>query len=95
MQAICEQKPDCKDYKPLSIYGQTKLDGELAVAMGHAENDAEHLTVTSVSTEEYGISKAKRPFNSRLDESKLAENGFDTLPMWQDLLARYLKEIEF
>ncbi len=25
-------KPDCKDYKPLNVYGQTKLDGELAVS---------------------------------------------------------------
>ena len=25
-------QPDCKDYKPLNVYGQTKLEGELAVA---------------------------------------------------------------
>ena len=25
-------EPDCKDYAPLCVYGQTKLDGELAVA---------------------------------------------------------------
>ena len=25
-------KPDCKDYKPLNVYGQTKLEGEFAVA---------------------------------------------------------------
>ena len=24
--------PDCKDYKPLNVYGQSKLDGELAVS---------------------------------------------------------------
>ena len=46
-------------------------------------------------TAEYGISKAARPFNSRLDKSKLVENGFTPLPTWQDALARYLKEIEF
>jgi dTDP-4-dehydrorhamnose reductase len=51
--------------------------------------------VISVTTEEYGISKAKRPFNSRLDKSKLIENGFEPLPTWQNALERYLKEIEY
>lgn len=46
-----------------------------------------------VTTEEYGLSKAKRPFNSRLDKSKLVENGFTPMPVWQDALQRYLKEI--
>ena len=50
--------------------------------------------VTPVTTEEYGLSKAARPKNSRLDKSKLAENGFEPLPAWQDALARYLKEME-
>lgn len=50
--------------------------------------------VTPVTTEEYGLSKARRPFNSRLDKSKLTEAGFTLLPPWQDALARYLKEIE-
>ena len=49
--------------------------------------------VTPVTTAEYGLSKAKRPFNSRLDKSKLIENGFTPLPTWQDALNRYLKEI--
>ena len=49
--------------------------------------------VNPVTTEEYGLSKAARPFNSRLDKSKLAENGFKPLPTWQDALARYLKEL--
>lgn len=50
--------------------------------------------VIPVTTEEYGLSKAARPFNSRLDKSKLTQNGFTPLPAWQDALSRYLKEIE-
>lgn len=186
-QGTAPWQPDCKDYKPLSIYGQTKLEGELAVAnnlekyfivriawvfgvngknfiktmlnvgktydlikvvndqigtptytydlarllvdmietekygyyhatneggyiswydftkeifkqaveMGRKEYSEERLTVQPVTTAEYGISKAKRPFNSRLDKSKLVENGFKPLPTWQDALRRYLREIEF
>lgn len=167
--------PDCKDYAPLNVYGQTKLDGELAVAntldnyfivriawvfglngnnfiktmlnlsekykelrvikdqVGtptytydlarllvdmletdkygyyHATNEGGYISwydfaceifkqvgkdmiVHPVTTEEYGLSKAARPFNSRLDKSKLTENGFEPLPTWQDALSRYLKE---
>ena len=170
-------QPDCKDYKPLNVYGQTKLEGELAVAntlekyfivriawvfglngnnfiktmlnvgkkfdtlrvvndqVGtptytldlsrllvdmvetdkygyyHATNEGGFISwydfaceifkqagyetkVNPVTTEEYGVSKAARPFNSRLDKSKLVENGFVPLPTWQDALSRYLKEIE-
>ena len=50
--------------------------------------------VIPVSTSEYGLSKAKRPFNSRLDKSKLIENGFKPLPNWKDALRRYLKELD-
>ena len=171
-------KPDCKDYKPLNVYGQTKLDGELAVAntldkylivriawvfgvnganfiktmlklaenhdeltvvsdqIGtptytydlarllvdmtetdkygyyHATNEGGYISwadfakeifkqsgknvkVTPVTTAEYGVSKAARPFNSRLDKSKLVENGFDPLPTWQDALNRYLGLIKY
>lgn len=170
-------EPDCKDYAPLNVYGQTKLEGELAVAntlekyfivriawvfglngknfiktmlsvgqkydtvrvvcdqVGtptytldlsrllidmaetekygyyHATNEGGYISwydftceifkqagyttkVVPVTTEEYGLSKAARPFNSRLDKKKLEENGFRPLPVWQDALARYLKEIE-
>lgn len=167
---------DCKEYAPLSVYGKTKLEGELAVSENldkyyivriawvfgvngknfiktmlnvgkkynevrvvsdqigtptytydlsrllvdmletdkygyyHATNEGGYISwydftceifkqagystaVTPVTTAEYGISKAARPFNSRLDKSKLAENGFKPLPTWQDALNRYLKEI--
>lgn len=49
--------------------------------------------VIPVTTEEYGLSKAKRPFNSRLDKNKLSENGFKPLPGWQNALQRYMQEI--
>lgn len=170
-------KPDCEDFEPLNIYGQSKLDGEFAVAntlekyfivriswvfglngknfiktmknlskthsevrvikdqIGtptytfdlarllvdmaesdkygyyHATNEGGFISwydltleiykqigastkVVPVTTEEYGLSKAARPFNSRLDKSKLIENGFTPLPAWQDALTRYLKEID-
>lgn len=170
-------QPDCKDYKPLNVYGQTKLEGELAVSRTlekyfivriawvfglngknfiktminvgkahdevrvvndqigtptytydlarllvdmcetekygyyHATNEGGYISwydfcvefyrqyglktkVTPVTTEEYGLSKAARPFNSRLDKKKLVENGFTPLPTWQDAVSRYLKEAQ-
>jgi len=170
-------EPDCKDYAPLNVYGQTKLEGEQAVAelldkffivriawvfgkngnnfiktmlsvgkkydtlrvvkdqVGtptytldlsrllvdmvqtekygyyHATNEGGYISwyefaceifrqagyptkVIPVTTEEYGLSKAARPFNSRLDKGKLLAAGFEPLPSWQDALGRYLKEIE-
>ena len=51
------------------------------------------VKVNRVTTEEYGVSIAKRPFNSRLDKSKLIEKGFKPLPCWKDAVYRYLKEI--
>lgn len=52
-----------------------------------------NTTVLPVTTEEYGVSKAKRPFNSRLDKSKLVEAGFKPLPDWKDALGRYLSAL--
>lgn len=51
-------------------------------------------TVIPVTTEEYGLSVAARPFNSRLDKSKLVEAGFTPLPDWKDAVKRYLQEAE-
>ncbi|MCR5532202.1 MAG: dTDP-4-dehydrorhamnose reductase [Lachnospiraceae bacterium] len=48
--------------------------------------------VIPVTTEEYGISKAARPKNSRMDKTKLVRAGFKPLPDWKDAVARYLKE---
>lgn len=78
----------------ISWYDFTKEIFLQAVALGHTEYSVDRLTVVSVTTAEYGVSKAARPFNSRLDKSKLSENGFTPLPTWQDALNRYLKEIE-
>ncbi len=77
----------------ISWYEFAKEIFRQAAALGHPCYDAKHLTVTPVTTEQYGVSKAARPFNSRLDKSKLIENGFEPLPAWQDALSRYLKEL--
>lgn len=79
----------------ISWYDFTKEIFRQAAAMGHAEYGEDRITVEAVTTEEYGASKAKRPFNSRLDKSKLEKNGFTPLPTWQDALHRYLQLIEF
>ena len=79
----------------ISWYDFTKEIFRQAVEMGRIEYAEDAVKVLPVTTEEYGVSKAKRPFNSRLDKKKLVENGFTPLPTWQDALKRYLKEIEF
>lgn len=66
-----------------------------AAALGHTEYDEDHLKLTPVTTAEYGLSKAKRPFNSRLDKTKLVRAGFKPLPDWRDAVSRYLKELDF
>lgn len=77
----------------ISWYDFTKEIFRQAVALGHTEYDETHVTVAPVTTAEYGVSKAARPFNSRLDKSKLVEAGFTPLPDWKDALQRYLKEV--
>ena len=64
-----------------------------AAEMGR--NEYNDVKVIPVTTAEYGESKAKRPFNSRMSKEKLTETGFEKLPDWKDALKRYLKEIEF
>lgn len=78
----------------ISWYDFTKEIFRQATELGHEEYREDRLAVCAVTTEEYGISKAKRPFNSRLDKSKLVKCGFKPLPAWQDALRRYLSEIE-
>lgn len=78
------------------FYNATNEGGYISWAEFAAEifKEANYNTkVIPVTTAEYGLSKAKRPFNSRLDKSKLVENGFKPLPTWQDALARYLIEL--
>ena len=77
----------------ISWYDFTKEIFRQAVALGHTEYDENHVTVSPVTTAEYGVSKAARPFNSRLDKSKLVKAGFTPLPDWKDALQRYLKEV--
>ena len=79
----------------ISWYDFTKEIFSQAVELGHMEYSEDKIQVSPVTTAEYGLSKAARPFNSRLDKSKLVENGFEPLPTWQDAVGRYLKEIEF
>ena len=79
----------------ISWYDFTKEIFKQAVKLGRTEYSEEKVTVSPVTTAEYGVSKAARPFNSRLDKSKLVKNGFKPLPTWQDAVERYLKEIEF
>ncbi|MBR1744089.1 MAG: dTDP-4-dehydrorhamnose reductase [Lachnospiraceae bacterium] len=78
----------------ISWYDFTREIFRQAYALGYAECSEEETKVIPVTTEEYGISKAKRPFNSRLDKRKLKEQGFLPLPDWKDALGRYLRELE-
>ena len=52
------------------------------------------VKVTPVDSNQFPA-KAKRPKNSRMNQTELDKNGFNRLPAWQDALGRYLKEIEW
>lgn len=77
----------------ISWYEFAKEIFRQAAALGHEVYGEDRLQVLPVTTEAYGISKAKRPKNSRLNKEKLVEQGFQPLPEWKDALARYLQEI--
>lgn len=77
----------------ISWYDFAKEIFRQAAENGHPEY--EDVEVFPVTTAEYGASKAARPFNSRLSKSRLEQNGFTPLPVWQDALKRYLQEIDF
>lgn len=79
----------------ISWYDFAKEVFREAVALGNLEYLEDRLHVIPVTTAEYGLSKAARPFNSRLDKSKLEECGFTPLPSWQDAVRRYIRELEF
>lgn len=80
------------------VYHATNEGGFLSwydFASAIMEEAGKHTKIIPATTTEYGLSKAARPFNSRLDKSKLKENGFEPLPDWRDALKRYLKEIGY
>ena len=79
----------------ISWYDFAKEIFRQAVELGRDEYSEQNVQVSPVTTKEYGVSKAARPFNSRLDKKKLIDNGFKPLPSWQDAVGRYLKDIEF
>ena len=63
------------------------------------ESNGKDTKINFVSTEEYYDGKdmskiAYRPRNSKLDKSKLVENGFEMLPDWKDATDRYCKELK-
>ena len=63
------------------------------------ESNGKNTKINFVSTEKYYEGKdmskiAYRPRNSKLDKSKLVENGFEMLPDWKDATDRYCKELK-
>ena len=76
----------------ISWYDFTKEIFRQAEELGFLEYSKDHVEVLPVTTEEYGISKAARPFNSRLEKKKLIDMGFEPLPDWKDAVSRYIKK---
>ncbi len=86
---------DMIETEKYGIYHATNEGGFISWAQFAKEifrQDGDNVEVRAVSTSEYGLSKAKRPFNSRLSKEKLRRNGFAPLPNWQDALSRYIQE---
>ena len=75
----------------ISWYDFAKEIFAQAVKLG--EKEYADVKVIPVTTAEYGISKAARPFNSRLDRKRICEEGFQPLPVWKNALERYLQEV--
>ncbi|MBO5489503.1 MAG: sugar nucleotide-binding protein [Eubacterium sp.] len=93
---IAPQYSGVQDGTPVTTMSYVSLDITDKDAVDRVISDVQAgytTEVIPVTTEKYGISKAARPFNSRLDRSKLVENGFEPLPTWEDALKRYLDEI--
>ena len=88
---------DMVETKKYGYYHATNEDGYISWADLAEESykvAGMDVKVNRVTTAEYGLSKAARPENSRLDKSKLVEAGFKPLPDWKDAVARYMKEAE-
>ncbi len=86
---------DMIETEKYGIYHATNEGGFISWAQFAKEifrQDNDDVHVQTVSTAEYGLSKAKRPFNSRLSKEKLRKNGFEPLPDWKDALSRYIQE---
>ncbi len=80
------------------IYHATNEGGFISwydLAVEIFRRSGQNVRVVPVTTEEYGISKAARPFNSRLDKSRLTEQGFQRLPEWKDALDRFMQELGY
>ena len=86
---------DMREIEKYGYYHATNEGGYISWYDFCVEFYKQYGLITKVipgTTEEYGLSKATRPVNSRLDKSKLVENGFEPLPTWQDAVRRYLGE---
>lgn len=97
----CETRAERADPLPsvagLGLYHATNEGGYISwadLAEEAYQAAGMNVRVDRVTTAEYGLSVAARPYNSRLDKSKLVENGFKPLPDWKDAVARYIKEAE-